>query len=44
MEWVAQLYDLDGDGVISPEDLEDVIFSVSNSWESFSLCVTNVIH
>lgn len=28
MEWVARLYDLDGDGLISADELEDVIFSV----------------
>ena len=29
MQWVARLYDIDGDGFISVEELEDVIFSVS---------------
>ena len=28
MIWIASLYDLDGDGFITREDLEDVIFSV----------------
>ena len=28
MDWVARLYDLDGDGFISGDELEDVIFSV----------------
>ena len=28
MIWIAGLYDLDGDGFITREDLEDVIFSV----------------
>jgi len=28
MGWVARLYDLDGDGLISADELEDVIFSV----------------
>ena len=31
MEWVARLYDLDGDGLISADELEDVIFSVNFS-------------
>ena len=28
MIWIAGLYDLDGDGFITREDLEDVILSV----------------
>lgn len=28
MDWISKLYDLDGDGVISNEELEDVVFSV----------------
>ena len=28
MDWVARLYDLDGDGVIAVEELEDIIYSV----------------
>ena len=29
MQWVARLYDIDGDGYIGVEELEDVIYSVS---------------
>ena len=28
MTWIARLYDLDGDGYIARDDLEDIIFSV----------------
>ena len=41
MEWVARLYDLDGDGVISADELEDVIFSVKTF---FSLKVSRSIN
>ena len=33
LEWTFQLYDLDGDGVISREEMLDVTLSVSFSWE-----------
>ena len=29
MQWVARLYDIDGDGFIGVEELEDVIYSVN---------------
>ena len=29
LEWTFHLYDLDGDGVISREEMEDVVISVS---------------
>ena len=30
LEWTFHLYDLDGDGVISQEEMEDVAMSVKN--------------
>ena len=38
MEWVARLYDLDGDGLISLEELEDVIYSVGFVIQLYILC------
>ena len=29
MQWIARLYDIDGDGFIGIEELEDVIYSVN---------------
>ena len=31
LEWTFHLYDLDGDGVISREEMEDVAMSVSRT-------------
>ena len=37
MQWVARLYDIDGDGYISVEELEDVIYSVSFVEQNISI-------
>ena len=37
MTWIARLYDLDGDGYIARDDLEDIIFSVGTTYINIPL-------
>ena len=36
LEWTFHLYDLDGDGVISREEMEDVVISVIFQFNFFA--------
>ena len=39
LEWTFHLYDLDGDGVITREEMEDVALSVSTNILSYQIIV-----